>query len=188
MRRIVRPFAVAIAAAVLALSAACAGATGTATPAAPGSTAGATTADPVSWMDKVCGSLDDFKAATSTPPQVDSSSPQAAIKSLSSYLDKIIDALDSAITGMKAAGPSPVKGGDEAVSKLTTALTTVKGTFAETKTKIDQADPNDPTALQDAVAPLQSLQNLPNPLQDFTSNAELDKAADQAPKCKALQQ
>lgn len=191
MHRITRPVLVTAAVGAILFGAGCGGGatTGTAAPqsattaaAAPTSTGG----DAVGWIDNVCGSLQQFTNAAVQVPQIDSSSPQATIKGYSDYLGKVITGVDSAISGMQAAGPSPVASGDEAVKKLTDALNNYKSKFQQAKTGLDSADPSDPAALKNAVAPLQDLQNAPNPVEGLDSSPELEKAAEQAPNCQAL--
>ena len=162
---------------------------GASAPLATGS-APAATADPVAWVDRVCGSLLPFIKIGATPPAINSSDPKAAIKGLSGYLGKAVSALDEALAGLKQAGPSPVKGGDEGVTALTGALTTFRKSFQDAKTKLDAVDPNDlgqlATALPAALEPLQSLSDLPDPTADLKGSPELDAAAKKAPNCKAL--
>jgi hypothetical protein len=150
----------------------------------------AATTDAVTWVDNVCGALLPFVTAASTEPKINPSDPAAAIRGLSTYLGTAVSTLDKALSGLRDAGPSPVKGGDEVVTTLSTALTKFRTTFQNAKTKIDAVDPNDPaeiaTALPEAIAPLQELSSLGNPTADLKSSPELDRAAKQAPNCKAL--
>lgn len=165
--------------------------TGRAAPAGAASapTAAATT-DPVAWVDSVCGSLLPFVRAASTEPKINPSDPGAALRGLSAYLGTAVSTLDTALSGLRAAGPSPVAGGDEVVTTLSAALTKFRTTFQTAKTKIDAVDPNNPsevaTALPEAIAPLQELSSLRDPTADLKSSPELDRAAQQAANCKAL--
>ncbi len=154
--------------------------------AAPGAQA---TGDPVTWINGVCGSLLGFVRTVSAPPAIDSSSPEKAVKGLSTYLGSAVTAIDKATTDIKAAGPSPVGGGDQAVTTITDALGKFRTSFQSAKTKIDAVNPSDlsqvATALPEALAPLQDLSKLPSTT-DLKSTPELDKAAQQAPNCQAL--
>ena len=163
---------------------------GTAAPAGAASSAGAAaTGDPVTWINGVCGSLLGFVKTVSSPPAIDSSSPEKAVKGLSTYLGSAVTAIDKATTDIKAAGPSPVAGGDQAITTITDTLGKFRTSFQSAKTKIDAVNPSDlsqvATALPEALTPLQDLSNLPNTT-DFNSTPELDKAAQQAPNCQAL--
>lgn len=195
MHRTLRPALLGTAVAAALLTAGCATTvSGTAAPVgasapAPPAAAVAQT-DPVKWVDGVCGSLLPFVKAASTAPAIDPSDPKAALTGLSSYLGKAVTTLDTALTGLKTAGPSPVNGGDQVVTALTSALTKFRSSFQESKTKIDAVDPKDlsqvATALPAALAPLQEISNLKDPTAELKSSPELDKAAKQAPNCKAL--
>lgn len=147
------------------------------------------TGDPVTWINGVCGSLLGFVRTVSAPPAIDSSSPEKAVKGLSTYLGSAVTAIDKATTDIKAAGPSPVGGGDQAVTTITDALGKFRTSFQAAKTKIDAVNPSDlsqvATALPEALAPLQDLSKLPSTT-DLKSTPELDKAAQQAPNCQAL--
>lgn len=195
MDRTPRPALIAVAIAALLLAAGCSTTVaGTARAAGtnPGAAASAapTTADPVAWVDDVCGALLPFTEAASSQPNIDTTDPAAAIQGLSNYLGRAVAGLDSAISGMAAAGPSPVEGGDEVVNRLTTSLTTFRTSFQDAKTRIDAVDASNLqeviTALPAAVEPLEKLQSAPDPTADLKSNPELDRAAARAPNCKAL--
>lgn len=166
---------------------------GAAAPAA-GTTAAAPTttaaADPVEWMDDVCGALVPFLEAATDQPQLDTSDPVGTVEGISTYLGKVAASLDKALAQLKAAGPSPVVGGDKLVSRVAGALTTFKTTVTDAKTKIDAIDASDPQQLAndlpEAVAGLQELANFPDPTADLKANPELDRAAAKAPNCKKL--
>lgn len=192
MHRTLRPALLAAVAAALLTTGCATTVTGTPASAGASSPAGttATQTDPVAWVNGVCGSLLPFVKAASVPPNVDPSDPKAAVKGLSDYLGQTVTSLDTALNGLKAAGPSPVAGGDEVVTTLTTALTKFRTSFQNAKTKIDAVDPNNltevATALPDALAPLQELSDLKDPTADLKSSPQLDAAAKQAPNCKVL--
>jgi hypothetical protein len=158
--------------------------------AAPPTTAAA--ADPVAWVDEVCGALLPFVRSAGTPPQLDSASdPATLVKGLGDYLGQASGAAGTAITGMAAAGPSPVAGGDGIVSGLTDTLTSFQTSFQDARTKIDALDTSDPQALlvglPPAIAPLEQLANLPDPTAGLKSSPELDRASQQAPNCQQVQ-
>jgi hypothetical protein len=194
MHRTLRPalLGTVVAAALFTTGCAATTVTGTPAPAGAGSAAAAVPAesDPVAWVNGVCGSLLPFVKAAATEPTIDPSNPKAAIKGLSTYLGKAVSTLDTGLAGLKAAGPSPVEGGDQVVTALTSALTKFQKSFKDAKTKIDAVDPTDlsqvATTLPAALAPLQELSSLPDPTADLKSSPALDKAAQQAPNCKAL--
>lgn len=148
-------------------------------------------ADPVAWVNKVCGSLLPFVEASSTRPTVDRSDPQAALKGASTFLGGVETSLDTALTRLKDAGPAPVDGGDEVVTALTDALTPIRTSVHNAKTTVDAADPADPVAaaaaLPAAYGSLQGLTDLnTGPSADLQDQPALRQAARQAPNCRIL--
>ena len=88
----------------------------------------------MAWTDKVCGSLLPLQQSLSQrQPQFDENDPAAAVKALSDFLGKSESAIDQAMTGLDAAGPAPVADGDAAVTKIKTALTTIRSSFDQAK-------------------------------------------------------
>jgi hypothetical protein len=195
MRRSRTLVAVAVTAVAVALSGCSATVTGSPAPTGASTDSGggavAPTTDPVAWTDKVCGSLLPLQQSFDAPPSFDQSDPAAGIKSLSDFLGKGVTVIDQAVSGLDAAGPSPVADGDAAVAKIKTTLTTVRSSFNQAKTEIDKIDPNNVqdliTGLPKAVAPLQDLSQLKNPAADLQSNPQLDAAFAKAPNCQTLQ-
>jgi len=157
---------------------------GTAAPSAPVET------DGVAWMDKICGAMLPAVQTMSTQPPLNSGNPATMVDGLSTYLEKASTAVDGAITGMAAAGPSPIQGGDEAVAALTTTLSTFRDKAKEAQGKIDAIDTSNSralaTELPKAIEPLTELASLPNPAAELESNPELDAAAEKAPKCQQV--
>lgn len=195
MDRTPRPLIVAVALGALLLGAGCSTAPPGATTASASSTAaaggsaapaGAASGDAVAWTNNVCGALTTFTKVASKPPQLDNSSVQASVQSLSTYLGQVTAALDSTITDLKGVGPSPAAGGDEAVAKLSAALTQYRTAFQKAKTNLDQSHPMDSESLQTALAPIQDIKNLPNPADGLQASPELESAALQAPNCRSF--
>jgi hypothetical protein len=145
---------------------------------------------PVAWMDEVCGALGGFAQAALNQPQIDQNDPAAAVAGLKSYLGSISDALGESINGLQAVGPSPVANGDEAVRRLTATLQQFQTSINTAQQQLAGINPNDPQDLQrlpQALAPLQELGNVQNPLADLEGSPELEAAASQAPKCQEFQ-
>jgi hypothetical protein len=149
-----------------------------------------TAVDPVTWADDVCKDLQPFLDAASLQPQIDPADPAASIKSLSSYLGTAVSTLDSVIDDLSAVGPAPVPSGDAAVEELIEALEEYRSIFAGVRRDVDAVDPTSPedivTSLPAAVAPLEKLQDLGNPLADLQIDPELDRAIATAPSCQEL--
>ncbi len=73
-------------------------------------TAVPTETDPVAWMDKICTALLPALKTRATQPKLDSGEPARLDHALSSYLGEASTAVDGALNGMAAAGPSPIAG------------------------------------------------------------------------------
>ena len=151
---------------------------------ADGGSAPASTDDPVAWVDQVCGALIPFVEAATTEPPLDSSNPNELVTGLSTFFGTVGDAAGTAAEGVQAAGPSPVDGGDELVTNLTTTLTSIQTSFNGAKEAIDSSG-GDPTALTEALAPLEQL-STEDPTADIYNNPELNAAAEQAANCNQL--
>lgn len=196
MRSARTPLLAAVTAVAVVVSGCSTAVTGTPAPAggAPvaGSAAAATSAaaDPVAWTNQVCGSLLPFVKTVTTQPQISQSDPAAAVKAFSDYLGTSITAIDESQASLDAVGPAPVAGGEAIVTRLKDTLITVKTSFSKSKGIIDKVDPNDvrqlSTALPEALAPLQDLSTLKNPLEDLKIDPTLDAAANKAPNCQTI--
>ena len=92
-------------------------------------------------MNRVCGSLLPFQQTLKTAPPPTDDDPTATAKSISAFLGRSETAIDKSLADLDAAGPSPVAGGDAAIAKLKSALTTIRRSFDRTKTAIDKIDP-----------------------------------------------
>ena len=160
--------------------------------AAPAPSSGSGTApvpnDPgVRWMDSFCAPIGDLVKSASTQPQIDTSNPDAMRTSLATFFGNIADQLGKTSAALKALGPSPVKGGDEAAKSLAAAYDQTRSTFLETKQKLEAT--KDPNALAQAMADIgPKMQSLgsSNPLGSLENNKALADAAKQAPHCQAL--
>lgn len=150
-------------------------------------TAVPTETDPVAWMNKVCTALLPALQVRATQPKIDPNNPADTISALKTYTAQAGPVIDTALNGMAAAGPSPIEGGDQAVSALSTTITAYRDALTQTKTKVDAIDPTNRRALvaafPEAVAPLSDLSKLPNPAADLTESPALTQAVAQAPQC-----
>lgn len=198
MRRLgARRALVAVALTAGVLTAACTSTvTGTAAPAGGGGSSptvappAASEGDPVAWMDQVCGALAPLATTLGEPPAVSTSDLEALAGGLNQFFGDGVEALDTSLAGLSAAGSSPIDGGDELVSGLTDTLTTVRTSFADAKTQLDGIDSSDPSelvsVLPSVLGSLDALSTLPDPADSFRSNPELERAAEQAPNCQSL--
>ena len=148
------------------------------------------TPDPVVWMDRVCGSLLPLQQTLKTVPQNTGDNATATAASISAFLGRSETALDTTLTDLDAAGPSPVAGGDAAVGKLEAALTTVRASIVHMKTALDNIDPTNAfevaSTLPTVFVSLADLVKIQDSTTDLRNNPTLQAAAAQAPNCQSL--
>lgn len=150
---------------------------------------GAANADAVGWADKVCQSVESEVGKLNEPPQIDTSSPEAARDGMTSYLTDFGTALDRLIGGIKAAGTPPVSDGQRVVDETTQALERAQETIQNARTKLDQVPINDPQAAQQAFTEVaQDMQQLGelDATQGIEAHPELKDAFEKAPTCQKL--
>ena len=193
MRSVRTALLTAVATAALTLTGCSASATGSpvgATSDGTGTSALPATSDPVVWMNRVCGSLLPLQQALRTAPPPTDDDPTATAKSISAFLGRSETAIDKSLADLDAAGPSPVAGGDAAIAKLKSALTTVRTSFDRTKTALDKIDPTNAgevaSTLPTVFVSLAELVKIQYSTTDLRKNPALQAAADQAPNCQSL--
>ena len=174
---------------LIALAAAAMSLTGCTTTAT-GSASDAATSDPVVWMNRVCGSLLPFQQTLKTAPPNTGGDPTATAKSISAFLGRNETAIDKALADLDAAGPSPIAGGDAAIAKVKSALTTIRASFTRTKAAVDNIDPNNAvevaSTLPTVFVSLAELVKIQGSTTDLRDNPALQAAAAQAPNCQSL--
>jgi len=148
------------------------------------------TADPVEWMNRVCGPLLPLQQTlTAAPPRTDDD-PTATAKSISVFLGTNETAIDKSLIGLDAAGPSPVEGGEAAVAKLRSALTGIRTSLDRIKTALDKVDPTNAvevaSTLPTVFVSLAELVKIQYSITDLWKDPVLQAAAAQAPNCQSL--
>jgi hypothetical protein len=149
------------------------------------------TGDATAWVDQICGSLLPFVRAAGTPPQpAEAANPAALVQNITDYLSETEDSAGAAISGMAAAGPAPVAGGDEIVEGLSSTLESMQTTLRDARTRIEGVDVNDRQALlrevPAAVASLEQLATMPSPMADLQRSPELTRAGQEAANCQQI--
>jgi hypothetical protein len=149
------------------------------------------TGDAVAWVDQICGSLLPFVRAAGKPPEPSAApTPTALVRDISGYLSETEDSAGSAITGMAAAGPAPVAGGDEIVDRLSSTLETIQTSSRDARTRIERVDVNDRQALlrelPAAVTSVEQLLSMPSPMADLQASPELQLASQEAAGCQQI--
>ena len=157
---------------------------------AAGTTALPPTPDPVVWMDRVCGSLLPLQQTLKTVPQDNGDDATATAAAISAFLGRSATALDTTLTALAAAGPSPVAGGDAAIAEVESALTTIRKSFTRMKTALDNIDPTNAievaSVLPTVFVSLAELVKIQNSATDLRDNPALQAAAARAPNCQSL--
>jgi hypothetical protein len=153
-------------------------------------TAPQATTDPVVWMNRVCGSLLPFQQTLKTAHPNTDDDPTAIAQSISAFLARSENAIDTSLADLDAAGPSPVAGGDAAIAELKSALMTIRTSFVRTKTALDNVDPNNAvevaSTLPTVLVSLAELVKIQDSTTDLRENSALKAAAAQAPNCQSL--
>jgi len=183
----------ALAAAALALTGCSTSTTGSPVGAAAngtGTTALPATSDPVVWMNRVCGSLLPFQQTLKTaPPNIDDD-PTATVTSISAFLGRNETAIDTSLADLDAAGPSPVAGGDAAITKLKSALTTIRTALNRMKAAVDNIDPTNAvevaSILPTVLVSLAETVKIQHSATDLRDNPALQAAAARASNCQSL--
>ncbi|GEL18255.1 hypothetical protein [Pseudonocardia asaccharolytica] len=174
-----RPVRLALAACAAFLAAGCSTLTG-----------GSPQADPVAWVDSVCGATLPFNDAATATPNLQFSDPAAAVQSLSGYLESTGTAVQGTLDSLDAVGPSPIEGGDAAVEQLQSLLTGVKQAFDTTRTTLGSVDTSSPetltATLPAALAPMEDLRRLVEGTAALEVSPEFRAAAEQASNCRKM--
>jgi hypothetical protein len=137
------------------------------------------------WAGKLCGAYLSFRdavaaaAPTSVPADHDE---QVAL--LGTFAGTAATAAQGSVNEIGAAGVPDVDGAAALAAAFTQRMTLLQTTFATAQTRIGEAPDRD--ALEQAVAPLQSLSNLPDPTTDLITSADLRRGVDAAPNCQKL--
>jgi hypothetical protein len=155
-----------------------------------GTTALSPTADPVEWMNRVCGSLLPFQQVLKTAPQDIEGDPVATAAAMSAFLGRSEAAIDASLVDLDASGPSPVAGGDAALAQLKSALTTIRTSFDRTKNALDAIDPTNgfevASTLPTVFVSMAELVKIQNSTADLRNNPALQAAAARAQNCQDL--
>jgi hypothetical protein len=145
----------------------------------------------VAWVDQICGSLLPYVEAAGSPPRP-AEAPDAAtlVREINDYLSESEQSAAAAITGMAAAGPAPVAGGDAIVQRLSSTLETMQASLRDARIRIERVDINNRQELQRevpaAIESVERLANNPSPMADLQRNPELAQAGKEAAGCQQI--
>jgi hypothetical protein len=141
----------------------------------------------VEWADKLCGAILAYDSSAAKQ-EIDSSSQEAAIKSLNDLLQSMSVRINDTIDQLQTIGPAPIPGGDEAATGLTIELERLRTVVDRSRTRLSGVDLTDragtSTALQEVARDLQSVRVPVNPLEGMGARyPELQAAARSADNC-----
>jgi hypothetical protein len=142
----------------------------------------------VAWSERLCRALLPIVPATSALPALDRADPEGSRQRFSAYLRSSIEALDSALTGLAAAGPAPVDNGPQVDQVLRTVLHQRREALAAGLAELDAVPQGQPETLRSTLRGLASLV-IPvdgKALLELAMPLSLRPAAQQAPGCRAL--
>ena len=146
----------------------------------------------VQWTDSVCSALAPVVNKIGAPPEFDLSVPGATQQAYSSYLAEAQAEAKRALDSVSSAGSPPVEGGEQIANEVRSDIKDISDDLADAKTQIDQADPNNVTAMGRAVVAasnvLGALANNAQALGALDGNPRLDAAFEQASSCKQLRE
>lgn len=117
-----------------------------------GCSRGSDTDDPAIWADRVCTALLPLVLVNDSRPAVNAADFAATKQSMSMALADGADAMSRMLSGLDAAGTSPIGGGNDVVAKLKNLATEVRGTMLDAKIKLDAANPAGSAMFIDALA------------------------------------
>ena len=145
----------------------------------------------VAWVDQICGSLLPYvKAAVSPPNPAAARDAASLVRDINDWLTESEESAGSAISGMTAAGPAPIAGGDEVVQRLRSSLETMQASFRDARTRIERVDINDRQELQRevpaAVESVERLASTSSPMADLQRSPELAQAGKEAAGCQQI--
>jgi hypothetical protein len=147
------------------------------------------TPDPtVAWSEQLCRALLPVAQGAGTPPSLDASDPEGSRQRFHTYLHNQVDALNTALTQIAAAGPAPVHKGPQVDQVLVTTLSQRRDALAAGLAELDAVPPGQPTTLRYTLTAVTSLL-VPTDgrtLMRLAVPINLQPAARQAPSCQTL--
>jgi hypothetical protein len=127
-------------------------------------------AQTTAWFDTFCTALAPVKDLTGLQSQIDPSDPKKTLQVVAGAMTKMGSAFTDAATELKDAPPPTFDGGAEFAGKIVTSFGDLGPKFTQIGEEFAKADPTDPSSLtalsglqsdlQEAVKPLQELQNI----------------------------
>ncbi|MEV6242540.1 hypothetical protein [Lentzea sp. NPDC051838] len=183
MRHPMRHTVIALLASLLALTACSSGGSSTSP-----TTATASEADVVAWMDKVCGAVGGTVKAMSDEPNIDMNDPSKLKTGLSDWLGTKVAAVDKSIADLKALENGPHPKSKELVTAAEQGLGQIRTLLGDTKSKLDSATDATQvvTAFTEMISKAAALESTGADVQKKFDETGLGSAAQKAANCKEL--
>ncbi|GGM45009.1 hypothetical protein GCM10012275_15070 [Longimycelium tulufanense] len=146
----------------------------------------------VQWVDRYCGTTLSLTELVSRPLQTSGQDNAETKAALSQYLGDASSGLDRAITDMRELQQAPPeKAAGDAAKRTEETLTKIKQGMDDAKAKVDQADPANAEQFAEAIQAAgaeytKQLGQFRDPTEELRVNRELERASQQAPKCREL--
>jgi hypothetical protein len=142
----------------------------------------------VAWSEQLCHALLPVAQGAGTPPSLEASDPEGSRQGFHIYLHNQVDALDTALSRIAAAGPAPVDKGPVVDQVLVTTLSRLRDALAAGLAELDAVPLGQPGTLR---ATLTAVTSLIVPADGRTLEAlavpiSLEPAARQASSCQML--
>lgn len=168
---------------LLALTACSTGGTGSSTSSAP-----ASEADVVAWMDKVCGAVDGTVKAMSDEPDIDLTDPSKLKSGLSEWLGTKVTAVDKSIADLKALENGPHPKSKELVGTAQQGMGQIRTLLGDTRSKVDSSTDSTQvvTAFTEMVTKAAAMEGAGADVQKKFAETGLAEAAQKAGNCKGL--
>lgn len=146
----------------------------------------------VQWTDSACSALIPVVNGIGSLPDFDLTDSAATQQAYSSYLAEAQAEAKRALESVSSAGSPPVEGGEQIANEVRSDITDISDDLADAKTQVDQADPNNVTAIGRTVVAasnvLGALANNAQALGALDGNPRLDAAFERASSCTQLRE
>jgi hypothetical protein len=151
---------------------------------------GSSTPEPaVAWSEQLCRALLPVAQGAGTSPHLDASDLEGSRQRFHTYLHNQVDALNTALTRIAAAGPAPVDKGPQVDQMLVTTLSRQRDALAAGLAELDAVPLRQPETLRYTLTAITSL-IVPTDgrtLMDLAVPINLQPAARRAPSCQTLE-
>jgi hypothetical protein len=135
------------------------------------------------WATSMCQALRPALAQLGTPPQPDINNTAATRQAYINYLGNARNATQQATDRLSSIGPPPVANGPQILSQMTTQLGQLRDSLNDTLTQLNQPNPNDSVAMQQALSVASHVVGL---FSTLNADPQLRAAIEQTPECQNL--